>query len=63
MTRHLLALFTLGFICWGPHQCGQYLGRKQLKAGGLITINYYVIRLTDGTVALIEPELIEKGKP
>ncbi len=56
--RRLLIAFLL--VCWGPerYMCGEYIGRKELVAGGMFTINYYVVRLADGKIAYIEPDLI-----
>lgn len=56
-------LFTLAMmlrVCWGPlhTQCGDYLGRYSVKRGDGATISYYVVRLSDKTVSLVEPDLI-----
>lgn len=59
--RRLLLIAAVLRVCWGPdpRMCGEFLGRREFKAGGA-WVNYYVVRLADGSVSLIEPDLIEK---
>jgi len=62
--KRMLIIAAILKVFWGsaPDQNGVYLGRKELIAGGSVKINYFVVRLKDGTVAFIEPEMIEKVK-
>lgn len=53
-------------ICWGPlpTECGDLLGRLELPAGAEHKlINYYVVRLADGSQCLVEPELVNAINP
>lgn len=63
MKLQLLVLALALRVCWGPGQCGTYLGRHKAVAGGREVVNYYVVRLKNGTVALIEPDLILNPNP
>lgn len=64
MRRHLVALLLAGFlrVCWssGERKCGDWIGRCWSTCDGR-WINYYMVRVEDGRVCLVDPADVERS--